>query len=258
LLRQNPTSKRLINIDTDYGGQLARELDGCITLSLQEESADFYVSRVDYGSTGTRFTVRHQGFGVIVNSPLLGAYNVDNALAALAAVTVNGTPLATAAQLLKSVAQIPGRMERFQLRDGGTLIVDYAHTPDAFDKLYQEIERLDYRRVITVFGAGGERDRQKRPVMGELACRNSELVFLTDDNPRREDPARIVEDILTGCSRGSVEIIHDRTEAITAALSHAGAGTVVLLLGKGHETYQVIGEEKHYLNEREIIAPYTL
>ena len=256
LFRQNPDSKRIINIDTEYGQRLARELEGCITLSRQDDKADFYVSHTDYSNAGTRFTIRYQGFGVVVNSPLLGGYNVDNALAALAAVAVNGIPLVNASRLLSDAAQVPGRMERFQLRSSGTLIIDYAHTPDAFEKMYHEIKRLGFKQIVTVFGAGGERDRIKRPVMGELACHNSDTVFLTDDNPRREDPSRIAGDVLAGCNPAMVKLIHDRTAAIKAAVEMATPGTLVLLLGKGHETYQVIGEDKQYFNEREIIAPY--
>ncbi len=257
LFRQNPASKRLINLDDEFGRRLAGELEGCITLSREDENADFFATSVEYSSDGTRFTVRYQGFGVVVNSPLLGGYNVDNALAALAALAVNGVPLANAAGLLTDAAQIPGRLERFRLQKGGMLIIDYAHTPDAFEKTYHETARLGFKRTVTLFGAGGERDRAKRPVMGELACRYSDRVVITDDNPRREDPKAIAADILSGCMAGKTEVIHDRAAAIITVLETAGADTLVLLLGKGHETYQVIGEEKMYFNEREIIASFT-
>ena len=194
---------------------------------------------------------------MVVNSPLLGAYNVENALAALVALAVNGTPLVNAARLLENAAQIPGRLERSQLPGGGALIIDYAHTPDAFARLFEEVERLGYENVITIFGAGGERDRSKRPLMGELACRYSDHLFLTDDNPRHEDPAIIVQDILSGCDDEKVEVIHDRAEAIQTALTQMTPDTLLLLLGKGHETYQVIGDDKQYFNEREIIAAAT-
>ena len=257
LLRDYPDSKRIINIDTDWGQRLAHELNGSVTLSCRDEQADFFVDQIMYGNSGTRFTVRHQGFGVVVNSPLLGAYNVENALAALVALTVNGTPLGNAALLLEHVAQIPGRLERSELPGGGALIIDYAHTPDAFARLFEEIERLGYKNVITVFGAGGERDRIKRPLMGELACRYSNHLFLTDDNPRHEDPAIIIGDIMSGCIDDKVEVIHDRAEAIRTAVEQMTPDTLLLLLGKGHETYQVVGDEKQYFNEREIIAAAT-
>jgi UDP-N-acetylmuramoyl-L-alanyl-D-glutamate--2,6-diaminopimelate ligase len=257
LMRDHPDSKRIVNIDTEWGQRLAHELNGAVTISCLDEQADFFVAQTMYGNNGTRFTVRHQGFGVVVNSPLLGAYNVENALAALVALAVNGTPLVNAARLLENAAQIPGRLERSQLPGGGALIIDYAHTPDAFARLFEEVERLGYENVITIFGAGGERDRSKRPLMGELACRYSDHLFLTDDNPRHEDPAIIVQDILSGCDDEKVEVIHDRAEAIQTALTQMTPDTLLLLLGKGHETYQVIGDDKQYFNEREIIAAAT-
>ncbi len=194
-------------------------------------------------------TVRFVGpeGGLTVTSPLLGAFNVHNLAAALTTLLALGWRGAEAAEALAHVAPIPGRMERFGGRsDQPLVVVDYAHTPDALEKVLLGARTHAPGRVLCVFGCGGERDRGKRALMGACASRHADYLILTHDNPRHEDPQRILEDILAGVdddARARLEIVAERREAIARALAIAGPGDLVIVAGKGHEEYQQVGDD---------------
>jgi len=202
---------------------------------------------LSYSLTGLRFDVRTPQGTVGVRSRLVGRPNVYNILAAVAASTALGIPLEAIEQGLATLPGVPGRFEvTSTVEDDVTVVVDYAHTDDALRNLLETARSMAPHRVITVFGAGGDRDRTKRPLMGMVAARLSDVVVITSDNPRTEDPLRIIEEVKRGAEpetrRSNAEVlsIPDRAEAIARAIRVATSGDVVLIAGKGHEKYQEI------------------
>ncbi len=213
---------------------------------------DLVASQLALSGEGSRFTVRWGGEEVAVSLPLLGRFNVENALSALGAALLFEQELAEAARNLAGTPQMLGRLE-VTVRDPVPVILDYAHTPHALARVLEAIRPLCSGRVILVFGAGGDRDREKRPKMGRIAERGADFSIVTSDNPRTEDADSIVDEILEGMSGSTFERITDRREAIARALEIAHPGDVVLLAGKGHETYQVVGTERKPFDERVIV-----
>ena len=191
-----------------------------------------------------------------VRSTLLGRFNASNLLATLAALLVQGVPMERAAACLARTCPVPGRMEHFGGGQGRPLVViDYAHTPDALRQVLQTLRPLCAGLLWAVFGCGGDRDRGKRHEMGAVAARHADRVILTDDNPRTEDGARIIADIAAGMGRNRpAEIVRDRARAICHAIASAGQDDVVLVAGKGHEEYQIVGERRIPFSDREQVA----
>jgi UDP-N-acetylmuramoyl-L-alanyl-D-glutamate--2,6-diaminopimelate ligase len=207
-------------------------------------------------AAGTTFTLETRWGRREAAIPLIGDFNVANALGAAAAALVLGHPLDDVVARLRTAPQVPGRMEVLHRRDF-VVLRDYMHTPDAYERVLATLRPLTPGRLIVLFGCGGDRDRGKRPVMGRIAAERADLVILTTDNPRTEDPARIIDDIregTAGAPAGKVVTILDREEAIHAAVALAHPGDTILLAGKGHETYQIYGHEKVYFDEREIVT----
>ena len=186
-----------------------------------------------------------------VHLPLIGDFNVSNALGAAATALALGHSVAHVAKRLSHVPQIPGRLE--MIADTPTILRDYAHTPDALERALGAVRPFVRGRLIAVFGAGGDRDPGKRPIMGAIAERNADIAIVTSDNPRTESPTAIIDDIEAGMTLGAHERIPDRRAAIARAIDLAAPDDVVLLAGKGHEIYQVIGTEKHPFDERQIV-----
>lgn len=215
-------------------------------------SADVRATELVLDIAGARFRLSGEFGSADVALPLLGDFNVANALAAAATVLGLGRSLTDVARLLSSAPQVPGRMER--IADFPCIVLrDYAHTPDALERALTSLRPLTAGRLIVVFGCGGDRDRGKRPIMGRIAAELSSLAIVTSDNPRTEDPNSIIDDIEQGMGNGTHLRITDRLAAIHAALDAARPGDTILLAGKGHETYQVIGTEKIEFDEREIV-----
>jgi UDP-N-acetylmuramoyl-L-alanyl-D-glutamate--2,6-diaminopimelate ligase len=187
-----------------------------------------------------------------VTLPLIGDFNVANALAAAAAAWALGVPTEHIAERLCSMPQVPGRLEI--ISEQPVVLRDYAHTPDALERALHAVRPFATNRLLVVFGCGGDRDRGKRPEMGRIAQRDADLAIVTSDNPRTEDPERILDDIEAGMTAGAHERVEDRRSAIARAIALAGDGDVVLLAGKGHETYQVRGTVKYPFDEREIVG----
>jgi UDP-N-acetylmuramoyl-L-alanyl-D-glutamate--2,6-diaminopimelate ligase len=202
---------------------------------------------------GMRFTLRYRGAQALVALPLLGSFNVENALGAAAAALALGRPLDAVAARLATVPQVPGRMELLA-SEPCVVLRDYAHTPDGMTRALAALRPLTRGRLILVFGCGGDRDRGKRPVMGGIAARDADLVIITADNPRTETLESILDDIEGGMGEVPHLRILDRRVAIARAVSIARPGDTVLLAGKGHETYQIFGHEKHPFDEREIVV----
>ena len=190
--------------------------------------------------------------------PLLGRFNASNALAVLGALLMQSIPLDAACAALEGLRPVPGRMECIALPSGGHAVIDYAHTPDALQKVIETLRAHYPGRLSCVFGCGGERDSGKRPLMGRVAERLADRVVLTDDNPRHEAPKVIVADILAGMTEPArAEVIHDRGRAIEAALAEAGRGDVVLIAGKGHEAWQSVGGQSLPWDDRAFVRRWA-
>ena len=214
-------------------------------------AADVRARNVRSTPDGSRFVLvlgRHSRDVVL---PLIGDFNVANALAAAATAWALGVDVDTIASRIATMPQVPGRLEI--VNDRPTVLRDYAHTPDSLERAIAAVRPFAAGRLIVVFGCGGDRDRGKRPVMGEIAARGADLAIVTSDNPRTEDPERILDDIEAGMQGVPHERIEDRRDAIVRALDLAGPDDVVLLAGKGHETYQVRGTTRVPFDERQIV-----
>jgi UDP-N-acetylmuramoyl-L-alanyl-D-glutamate--2,6-diaminopimelate ligase len=219
-------------------------------------AADVRASGVALDATGSRFALSGRFGCTEASLPLLGDFNVANALAAAACALGLGRPLEDVVSRLASSPQVPGRMERIS-EVPCVVLRDYAHTPDALERALATLRPLTRGRVIVVFGCGGDRDRGKRPLMGRIAAEGSDLAVATSDNPRTEDPGAIIDDIEQGMGGVPHLRITDRLAAIHAALGEARPGDTLLLAGKGHETYQVIGTDKVPFDESEIVRRAT-
>lgn len=214
--------------------------------------ADVSVADAVYRSAGSRFTLGGRFGTRDVDIPFLGEFNVANAVGAATVALGLGEPIDDVVERLASAPQVPGRMER--LADTPfTVLRDYAHTPDAYQRVFSMLRPLVPGKFYILFGCGGERDKGKRPIMGRIAAEFADQVIVTSDNPRREDPDQIISDIVADMPAGSYQRIFDREEAIGHALKIARPGDTVLLVGKGHETYQIEGTNYRHFDEREIV-----
>jgi UDP-N-acetylmuramyl-tripeptide synthetase len=236
----------LVNVDDPRGAALAESVRRPVTYAVNR-AADVTPGPLSYSLEGLEFDVRTSSGTVHVQSGLVGKPNVYNILAAVGTTAALGVPRAAIEKGLQQLRGVPGRFEAVSSpADDITVIVDYAHTDDALKNLLETARPLAGRRLITIFGAGGDRDRTKRPLMGMVAARLSDVVILTSDNPRSEDPRRIIDEVMRGAEpetrQRSAEVVAivDRREAILHAVAQAAAGDVVLIAGKGHEKYQEI------------------
>jgi len=219
-------------------------------------AADVRATGVALDASGSRFRLEGRFGSTEASLPLLGDFNVSNALAAAACALGLERPLHEVVERLAQVPQVPGRMERIS-EIPCTVLRDYAHTPDALERALATLRPLTRGRLIVVFGCGGDRDKGKRPIMGRLAAEGSDLAIVTSDNPRTEDPAAIIDDVEQGMADVPHQRFVDRLAAIHAALETGRPGDTVLLAGKGHETYQVLGTVKVPFDEREIVSAAT-
>jgi len=249
-----PPRCAVINRDDEYGRRL--QLDSATTrLSYGlKGAADLTAENIDAGFHGLRFDLRHPSGKIRLESPLCGLINVYNLLSAFGAGLSLGLSPEAAAAGLAACHAVPGRFERVDEGQPFLVVVDYAHTDDALRNTIAVARALNPRRVLTVFGCGGDRDRAKRPLMGRAAAELSDFVVLTSDNPRSEDPLAIINDTLVGLRRADTPhlVEPDREKAIRKALAEASAGDIVLLAGKGHETYQILKSGKIDFDDRAI------
>ncbi len=246
---------KIVNRDDPWGSRLLGEVDPPVFACSCEEAAAYRATEISLTAAGSRFHLAAPGFQEWLESPLIGRFNVDNVLAAVAAADQLGCPAATIVREVSRLPQVPGRLERVPNGRQLHLFIDYAHTPDALEKVLLALRGCAARRrLLTLFGCGGDRDRQKRPRMGRLAQRYSDLVVVTSDNPRHEDPRAIIGDILAGMNDdGEVVVEPDRRQAIRRLLTVARAGDLVLIAGKGHEAYQEIGGRKLPFSDLQVV-----
>lgn len=246
----------ILNADDASSEIYARDtVQEVITYGI-EKNADIRATHLRILPEGARFRVESSIFGhseVVLS--ITGRFNVYNALAALTVACVEGVSLEEAAQALSSVAGVPGRLEPVVAGQPFTVLVDYAHTPDSLENALSTIQEFAQKRIITVVGCGGDRDRTKRPLMAGIAVQKGDYTILTSDNPRTEDPESILDDMERGIpkeERQSYERVVDRRTAIERAVAMAEAGDVILIAGKGHEDYQILGRKKIHFDDREV------
>jgi UDP-N-acetylmuramoyl-L-alanyl-D-glutamate--2,6-diaminopimelate ligase len=253
LLFEMSPETSIVNVDDPYGRRLAEERE-CLTFSADGAEADFAARDLRFDAAGASFTASGPRAEVDVRTPLPGHFNVANALGAFAAVTSLGVEPEAASAGLAEAGLVPGRFEPVDEGQEFAVVVDYAHTPDSLENALRAARRLADGRLIVVFGAGGDRDRAKRPKMGRAAAELSDLAVVTSDNPRSEDPDAIVAEILTGMEGGAeVEIEPDRRAAIALAFRRARPGDLVVIAGKGHEQGQELeGGRKVPFDDREV------
>jgi UDP-N-acetylmuramoyl-L-alanyl-D-glutamate--2,6-diaminopimelate ligase len=233
----------------------ARVATGSRTVRFGLESeADVRAEDMRSGPSGTSWTLRTPDGTARVDLPLLGSFNVANALGVAAALWALGWSPERIAGGLATLPQVPGRLERVPTPEGApTVLIDYAHTPDALERALDAVRRFARGRLVVVFGAGGDRDAGKRPEMGRVAAQGADFCVVTSDNPRTEDPHRIADAIESGMGSAPRRRVIDRREAIRYALQHSSPEDIVLLAGKGHETYQIWGTERREFDERIVV-----
>lgn len=248
--------RAIINADDAYGqrliGSLSRER--VWSYSVNDANADLWMSDLSYQPHGVSGKLHTPKGDVAFRSPLVGQYNLENLLAAVGAVLHLGLDLELVASVISEFPGVPGRMERVQISEVQeiSVIVDYAHTPDSLENLLKAARPFIPGKMICVFGCGGDRDRTKRPLMGKIAAELADVAVVTSDNPRTEDPEKILQDVLAGIPPTiQPMVICDRAIAIRTAILQAKPGDGVLLAGKGHEDYQILGTEKIHFDDRE-------
>ncbi len=245
----------VINRDDETGRMYENEIKDRKTLTFAiDRPADFRAVNIALGLKGSRFILQNpENLMLTISTPLLGRHNIYNILGSAAAAWAAGVPLNLIEKGIAQFQAVPGRLEPVPNAIGAQVVVDYCHTPDALDKCLQALRTLPHNRILTVFGCGGDRDTGKRPQMGKIALNLSDVVFLTSDNPRTEDPQKILREIEAGMNQPGKHYttIENRREAIRAAAHELREGDILLIAGKGHEDYQIIGNEKIHFDDRE-------
>jgi len=245
----------VVNLDSDYGQRLLKEMDKkALTYGIRHPG-DLTAEDIAYTPEGTELTLRYRNQTYRVMTPYLGEIYVSNLLGALGGLLGLGFDMSELAGAVGGLKPVKGRLERVVNPLGAMILVDYAHTPDALENVLKIGRSLTRRRLICVFGCGGDRDKGKRPRMGRISQNLAEISIITSDNPRKEDPMAIIEDILDGMAReaGDFQVEADRRLAIARALSLAEAGDTVIIAGKGHETYQILGETTLHFSDVEVV-----
>ncbi len=250
------TGRGIINADDSYGQKLIAGLnpDRVWSYSVNNPHVDLWMSNLSYEPNGVSGILHTPRGDTPFRSPLVGQYNLENLLAAIGAVLHLGLDLELVASAISEFPGVPGRMERVQITPAQdiSVIVDYAHTPDSLENLLKATRPFIPGKIICVFGCGGDRDRTKRPKMGKIGAELADVAVVTSDNPRTEDPEKIIQDILDGIpAHRQAVVIGDRAIAIKTAILDAQPGDGVLLAGKGHEDYQILGTEKIHFDDRE-------
>ncbi|MBJ6749197.1 UDP-N-acetylmuramoyl-L-alanyl-D-glutamate--2,6-diaminopimelate ligase [Geomonas anaerohicana] len=265
-----PLRRAVVNLDDPYGARIAADSAAPVLTYAVNGPADLSVVEANFSVHGIRCRLKSPVGEININSDLLGRFNLYNMLGAVGAGLALGISTEAIVAGIEGHKKVPGRLERVPNEQGIIVLVDYAHTGDALENVLSTIAELKTDRIITLFGCGGDRDKGKRPVMGEIAARYSDLAIVTSDNPRTEDPQAILADVRAGIPAGMKEYsleeleagfrekgfatIESRRTAVRTAILAARPGDIVLLAGKGHEDYQIVGTEKFHFDDREEAA----
>lgn len=248
-------SYAVLNADDEASHKFAKLTSAEVVTYGIKNKSDVSASLISMNNSGSVFRLSSFKGDVIIHMPLAGKFNVYNALAAIAAALIEGVELAVIKQALEQIEGVPGRVERIDEGQPFAVLVDYAHTPDGLKNVLEAVHEFAKGKVITVFGCGGDRDRRKRPLMGKIAASYSDAVLITSDNPRSENAMDIMKDIEIGCKEAGFtnqqyKLVEDRREAIKIAVEMASPSDVVLIAGKGHETYQLIDGISYPFDDR--------
>jgi len=245
----------VLNIDNEYGRRLLNDVKSSITTYSAEGEADVKARNLDLHSRGVQFDLEYKGEKKTVNINVPGKYNVENALGSAAACLADGISLEIVKEGLEKMLCVPGRCEIVNqgYNLGFDIIVDYAHTPDGLENILKTAREFTEKRLISVFGCGGDRDRTKRPIMGNIGTELSDIAIITSDNPRTEDPAEIIKDVVAGIKKDNYIVVENRKEAIRKSIEIAQKGDVIVIAGKGHEDYQILNTGKIHFDEREVV-----
>lgn len=243
----------VVNIDSPWAKKMIeKSSSSIITYGLSQE-ADFYAHHLHITQEGTSFCVTYKGETVPFSWHVIGKYNVYNCLAAIATLCVKGISLSELVPFISTFRGAPGRLERV---GNSKVFVDFAHTPDALENVLKALQEFKKGRIITIFGCGGERDKKKRPLMAEIAERFSDITIVTTDNPRSEDPSEILKEIVQGFKKDKFVLESDRREAIRKAIALAHKDDLILIAGKGHETYQIYASKRIVFDDRKVAEEY--
>lgn len=246
----------ILNLDDEYAMSMLRNSNGrMVTYSVNENKSDYMATYIRYKNDGIEYELAKTGYIERVKVGIPGEFTVYNTMAAAVTLIEMGFDFSRVVYALSLSEGVKGRIEVVPTNTPYTVIIDYAHSPDGLENIITSLRKIAKNRIITVFGCGGDRDKTKRPVMGAIAARLSDVIVVTSDNPRSEDPDVIIADIMVGVKGQKVKKIvePDRTKAISAALKEAAVDDIVLLAGKGHETYQILNTGKIHYDEREIV-----
>jgi len=253
------SNKAVINLDDAWSDFMIGKA-GCpvLTYSTKDPSAGLYASDIVLRAGGIEYDVRYGAETAHIALPIPGMFSVYNSLDVIGCGLSLGLTLAQAAASLADASGVKGRVEVVPTDGDYTVLIDYAHTPDALENVLRSMREVSTGRLVALFGCGGDRDRTKRPIMASVAAKLADFVIVTSDNPRTEEPQAILDEILAGMEGTTTPYIAvcDRIEAIHYAIDHHEAGDVIVLAGKGHETYQEINHVKHHMDEREIVAEH--
>lgn len=245
-------AKMLVNIDDESSSRFMEKYD-CLTYG--EKTSNYEIINYDITPSKTKIDFKHLDDEYQIVTNLTSKFNVYNYLLALAVVHEYGYEINNILDITKSIYPPKGRCETYEVNESYA-VIDYAHTPDAVQKVIEAYNELKKNKIITIVGCGGDRDNKKRPIMGNIATELSDYVIFTNDNPRTEDPHKIMNDIIAGVKRDNYEIIFDRKEAIDKAIKMLDKEDILLILGKGHEDYQIIGHEKVHLDDSEEVKKH--
>ena len=251
-------AKACVNADDAHAAYMLDGVDcPCLRYAIDAE-ADLCADKLELDASGVRFEATYGNSRAAVSLGIPGLFSVHNALGVIAVGLSLGLTLQECAAALATASGVKGRLENVPTDGDYAIIIDYSHKPDALENALKTLRDVTRGRLIVLFGCGGDRDRLKRPIMGAIAADNADLVIVTSDNPRTEEPESIIDEIMAGLKDKHTPVLRicDRTEAIQTAIDNARSGDVILLAGKGHEDYQIVGHEKHHMDEREIVADY--
>ncbi len=244
----------VVNVDDSYGIKLLEKINSRVTTYSIEKESDLKGTDINLESTGIIFNLKGNEKTYKVQLPIPGRYNVYNALGCIGAALDEGIDMSTIVEGLSKVT-VPGRCENLTLgmNLGFQVIRDYSHTPDSLKNILENLRELTKGKLICIFGCGGDRDRTKRPIMGEIGTELSDIAIITSDNPRSEDPYMILEDIKAGVEKSNYKLIENRREAIKTALLLGEKDDIIVIAGKGHETYQILKNETIHFDEKEVV-----
>lgn len=252
-------NKAAINIDDEWGGYMTQRAKCPVfTYSETKLEADLVAKDIRLSPSNVKFCALAMNSLERVSLEIPGKFSVYNAMSVISAGLLLGLSLSAVCESLKTAKGVKGRVEVVPTNENYTILIDYAHTPDALENVIRSMKEVTTGRVVVLFGCGGDRDRTKRPIMGEIATTLADYAIITSDNPRTEVPADIIADILEGVKvpKNRFKVIEDRRQAIAFAIDSHMDGDVIILAGKGHETYQIIGKTKYHMDEREIVAEH--